>query len=149
MLSCGRSDETTGGGGGGGGCDPVLPLRMCQGQDFLTKDGPEVVVSRRESIITDPDVRGEICVMPDQLLVVVPKSAVVPLAVSVVAQTRPRGGGGSALLLLVDMSTEPLDDDGLDIIISGRESTVMISDVCRDIFVEPDQLLAVVSKESV
>ena len=77
-----------------GGCDPVLPLRMCQGQDFLTKDGPEVVVSRRESIITDPDVRGEICVMPDQLPVVVPKSAVVPLAVSVVAQTRPRGGGG-------------------------------------------------------
>ena len=32
---------------------------------ILTKDGPEVVVSGWESIITDPDVRGEICVMPD------------------------------------------------------------------------------------
>ena len=111
-----------------GGCDPVLPLRICQGQDFLTKDGPEVVVSGRESIMTDPDVRGEICVMPDQLPVVVLKSAMVPLAVSVVAQTRPRGGGGSNLLLPVDMSIEPLDDDGPDIIISGRESTVMISE---------------------
>ena len=80
MLSCGRSDETTGG-GGGGGCDSVLPLRMCQGQYFQTQDGLEVVVSGRESIITDPDVRGEICVMLDQLPVVVPRSAAVPLAV--------------------------------------------------------------------
>ena len=72
-----------------GGCDPVVPLHMCQGHDFLTKIGPEVVVSGRESIISDPDVHGEICVMPDQLPVVVPKSAVVPLAASVVAQTRP------------------------------------------------------------
>ena len=85
---------------------------MCQGQDFLTKDGPEVVVSGRESIITDPDVRGEICVMPDQLSVVVPKSAVVPLAVSVVAQTRPRGGGGSDLLLPVEYRTPSFDGFG-------------------------------------
>ena len=28
-----------------GGCDPVVPLRMCQGHDFLTKIGPEVVVT--------------------------------------------------------------------------------------------------------
>ena len=62
---------------------------MCQGHDFLTKIGPEVVVSRRGTIISDPDVRGEICVMPDQLPVVVPKLAAVPLATSVVAQTRP------------------------------------------------------------
>ena len=51
-----------------GGRDPVVPLRirMCQGHDFLTKIGPEVDVSGRESIISDPDVCGEICVMPDQ-----------------------------------------------------------------------------------
>ena len=75
-----------------GGCGPVVPLHMCQGHDFLTNIGPEVVVSGRESIISDPDVCGEICVMPDQLPVVVPKLAAVPLAASVVAQMRPRGG---------------------------------------------------------
>ena len=132
-----------------GGCDPVLPLRVCQGRDFLTKDGPEVIVSGQESIIPDPDVRCEICVIPDQLPVVVPKSAAVPLAVSVVTQTRPRGGCGSNLLLPVDMSIEPLDVDGPDVVISGRESTVMISDVGCDICVEPDQLPVVVSKEAV
>ena len=131
-----------------GGCDPVVPLRMCQGHDFIKKISPEVVVSGRESIISVPDVCDEICVMPDQLPVV-PKSAAVPLAASVVAQTRPRGGGGSNLLLPVDMSIEPLDDDGLDVIISGRESTVMKSDVSRDICVEPDQLPVVVSKVAV
>ena len=83
--------------------------------------------------------------VPDQLLVVVPKLAAVPLAISVVAQMRPRGGCGPNL----DKGIEPLDDDGLDVIISGRESTVMISDVGRDIFVEPDQLPVVVSKEAV
>ena len=75
-----------------------------------------------------------------------PKSAAVPLAVCVLAQTRRRGGSGSNLLLPVDMSIEPLDDDGPDVIISGRESTVMISDVSRDICVEPDELPVVVSK---
>ena len=44
---------------------------------------------------------------------------------------------------------ESLEDDGLDVIISGRESTAMISDVSRDICVEPDQLPVVVSKEAV
>ena len=132
-----------------GDCDSVLPLRMCQGQDFPTQDGPEVVVSGRESILTDSDVRGDICVMLDQLPVVLPKSAAVPLAVSVVAQTRPRGGGGSNLLLPVDMSIEPLDydDDGPDVIISGRESTVMISGVSPDISVQPNQRPIMVSKE--
>ena len=44
---------------------------------------------------------------------------------------------------------EFLDDDGLDVIISRRESTVMISDVSRDICVEPDQFPVVVPKEAV
>ena len=58
-------------------------------------------------------------------------------------------GDGSNLLLPVDMSIEPLDDDGPDVIIFGRESTVMKSDVSRDICVEPDQLPVVVSKVAV
>ena len=70
-------------GGGGGGCDPVLPLPVCKGQDFLVEDGPDVIVSGRESIITESDVSCEICVVSDQLPVVVPKLAAVPLAVSV------------------------------------------------------------------
>ena len=44
---------------------------------------------------------------------------------------------------------ESLDDEGLNVIISGRESTVMKSDVSRDICVEPDQLPVVVSKVAV
>ena len=69
----------------------------------------------------------------DQLPLVVPKLAAVPLAVSVVAQTRPRVGCGPDLPLPVDGSIESLDDDGLDVLLSGRESTVMILDVSRGI----------------
>ena len=60
-----------------GGCDPVLPV--CRGQDFLAVDGPDVIVSGRESIIAKSDVSCEICVVSDQLPVVVPKLAAVPL----------------------------------------------------------------------
>ena len=132
-----------------GGCDPVLPPRRYRRRDFLTEDVPEVVDSGRESIIPDPDVCGGICVMPDRIPVVVPKSTVVPLTASVVTQTRPRGGCGSNLLLLVDRRIEPLDGDGPYVLISGRESAMMISDVGRDICVEPDQLPVVVSEEAV
>ena len=73
-----------------GGCDPVLPLPVCKGQDFLAEDGPDVIRS---------DVSCEICVVSDQLPVVVPKLAEVPLAVSLVAQTRPRVSCGPDLPL--------------------------------------------------
>ena len=132
-----------------GGCDPVLPLPVCKGQDFLAVDGPDVIVSGRESIITKSDVSCEICVVSDQLPVVVPKLAAVPLAVSVVVQTRPQVGCGPDLPLPVDEGMESLNDDGLDAILSGRESTMVISDVSRCICVEPDQLPVVVSKEAV
>ena len=56
----------------------------------------------------------------DQLPVVVPKLTAVPLAVSVVAQTRPQVGCGPDLPLPVDKGVGSLDDDGLDVIISGR-----------------------------
>ena len=98
-------------------------MPVCKGQDFLAEDGPDVIVSGRESIITESDVSCEICVVSDQLPVVVPKLASVQLAVSVVAQTRPRVGCGPDLPLPVEKGMESLDDDGLDVIIS----TVMIS----------------------
>ena len=101
-----------------GGCDPVLPRRMCRGRDVLMEDGPAVVDSGRESIVPDPDVCGGICVMSNCIPIVVPKSAAVPLADSMVTQMRPRGGCGSNLLLPVDRSIEPLDDDAPDVLIS-------------------------------
>ena len=84
------------------GCDPVLPQHMCRGQDVLTEDGPAAVDSRREFIVPDTDVGSGIYVMPDCIPTVVPKSAAVPQATSVVTQTRPQGGCGSNLLLPVD-----------------------------------------------
>ena len=72
-----------------GGCDSVLPRRMCRGRDVLTEDGPAAVDSRRESIVPDTDVCGGIYVMPDCITIVLPKSAAMPQAASVVAQTRP------------------------------------------------------------
>ena len=33
------------------------PLPVCKGQDFLAEDGTDVIVSGRESIITESDVR--------------------------------------------------------------------------------------------
>ena len=55
------------------GCDPFLPLTACKGQEFLVEDGPDVIVSGRESIITESDVSCEICVVSDLFPVVVPK----------------------------------------------------------------------------
>ena len=48
----------------------------------------------------------------------------------------------------MDEGQESVDDDGLDVIFSGRESTVNISDVNHDICVEPDQCPVVVPKEA-
>ena len=126
-----------------GGCDPVLTLPVCKGQDFLVEDGPDVIVSGREFIILESDVRCEICVVSDQLLVVEPKLAAVPLAVSVIAQMRPRVGCGPDLPLPVDKGMVSLDEDGL------VWSIVRIADVSRGICVELDQLPVVISKEAV
>ena len=49
----------------------------------------------------------------------------------------------------MDEGRESLNDDGLDVILSGRESTMRISNVSCVICVEPDQLPVVVSKEAV
>ena len=81
----------------------------------------------------------------DQGPAVVPKLAAMLLAVPVVVQTRPQVGCGPNLPLPVDEGKDSLDDDGLDVIFSGWESTVNISDVSHDICVEP----VVVPKEAV
>ena len=112
------------------------------------EDGLDDIVSGRESIIKRSDVRWEICVVSDQGPVFVPKLAAVPLAVPVVVQTRTQVGCGPDLPLPVDEGQESLDDDGLDVIFSGRESTWKISDVGHDICVELDQCPVVVPKEA-
>ena len=131
------------------GCDPDLPLPVYKGQESLREDGPDDIVSGRESIIKRSDVRRKICVVSDQLLVVVPKLAAVPLAVSVVTHTRPRVGWSPDLPLPVDEGRESLHEDGLDVILSGRESTLRLSNVSRGICVEPDLLPVVMSADAV
>ena len=69
-----------------------------------------------------------------------------PLAVSVVTQTRPQVGRGKDLPLLADEGRESLPEDGLDVIISGWESTVRMSDVSRGICVVSDQLPVVMPR---
>ena len=86
---------------------------------------------------------------PDCIPTVVPKLAAVPQAASAVAQTRPRGGCGSNLLLPADRSIEPLDDDAPDVLISGKEPAEIVSDVDSDVCVVPTQLPVVVSVETV
>ena len=70
----------------------------------------------------------------DQLPVVMPRLAAVLLAVSVVVKTRP----GVGLSLPVDEERESLPEDGLDVILSGRESTVRMSIVSGGICEESD-----------
>ena len=101
-------------------------------------------MSGRESNVAESDVSHEICVVSDQFPVVAPKLAAVPLAISVVDQTRPRVGRGQDSPLLVDEGRESLPEDGLDVILSGRESAVRMSS--RDICVVSDQLPVVMPR---
>ena len=114
-----------------------MVLTQGKGRDFLAGDAPEVIESGRESKVAESDVSPEIGVVSDQLPVVMPRLAAVPLAVSVVAQTRPRVGRGPDLPLLLDGGRESFPEESPDVILSGRESTVWMSDVNRDICVEP------------
>ena len=66
-----------------GGCDPVLPLPILRGRDFRAVDDPDVIMSGQVSKVAELDVGREICVVSDQLPVVMPRLAAVPLAVSV------------------------------------------------------------------
>ena len=71
------------------------------------------VDTRRISIDQDTDVVSGIYVMPDCIPAVMPMLAAAPQAASEVAQTRHRGDCNVNLLLPVDGSIEPLDDDAL------------------------------------
>ena len=76
-----------------------------------------------------------------------PTLAAVPQATSEVAQTRPRGDCSLNLLLPVDGSIEPLDDDAPDVLSAGREPAG--SEVGSDVWVVPDLLPAAVSVRTV
>ena len=86
---------------------------------------------------------------PELLPVVMSTDAMEPLAVPVVALTRSWVDGSPDLPLLVDEGRESLHEDGLGVIISGRESTMRLSNVSRGICVEPDLLLVVMSTDAV
>ena len=131
------------------GWSPDLPLLVAEGRESLHDDSLDVILSGRESTMRMSNVSRDICVEPDHLPVVAPKLAVVPLAIPVVAQTRPRVDWGLDLPLPMDEGRESLHDDAVDVIFSERASTVRLSDVSRDICVTPDHLPDVVSKEAV
>ena len=76
--------------------------------------------------------------MPDCVPVVRPMLAAAPQAASEVAQTRPRGDCSMNLLLPVDGSINPLDDDAPEVLSSGREPAGGSSEVGRDVCVVPD-----------
>ena len=111
------------------GCDPASPRRLCRGRDVLMEDSMVAVDTRRISIAQDPDVVSGIHVMPDCVPAVMPMLAAAPQAASEVAQTRPRGDCSINLLLPVDGSIEPLDDDAPQVLSSGREPVQKLAEM--------------------
>ena len=97
----------------------------------------EAMVSGRVSKVVDPDVRRGIQMEPEILPVVLSTDDVEPMAVPVVALTRSR-------LERTLVVARPVDE-----ILSGRESNVGMSDVSRDICMEPDLLPVVMSTDDV
>ena len=106
------------------------------------------VDSRRISIAQETDVVSGIHMMPD-CIPAVTMWAAASQAASEVAQTRPRGDCCVNLLLPVDGSIEPLDDDAPDVLASGREPSGGRSEVGRDVCVIPDLLPTAVSVRTV
>ena len=86
-------------------CDPALPLPMYKGQESLMEDGPDDIISGRESAVMISDVGRDICVEPDQLPVVVSEEAVGPLAFTAVDLTRSQGGGALVVARPADAET--------------------------------------------
>ena len=104
------------------------------------------VDTRRMSIASDTDVVSEIHVMSDCIPTATPMLAAA--AASEVAQTRPQGDCSVNLLLPVDGSIEPFNDDAPDVLASGKKpagSSKVGSDVC----VVPDLLPTAVSVRTV
>ena len=103
------------------GCDPASTRRLRRGRDVLMEDSMVEVDARRISIAQETDVVSGIYVMSDCIPGVMPMLAAAPQAASEVTQTRPRGNCSVNLLLPVDGSIEPLDDDAPVVVSSGRE----------------------------
>ena len=101
------------------GCDPDLPLPVDKGKESLVADGPDVIVSGRMLNVKISDVSRGICAVPDQFLVVVPKTAVEPLVLPVVVMTRSQAGCAPALTLPVDEEKNSQVEVGPDML-SGR-----------------------------
>ena len=131
------------------GCDPASPRWLRRGRDVLMEDSMVAVDTRRISIVKDLDVVSGIHVMPDCVPTVMPMLAVTPQAASEVAQTRPRGDCRMNLLLLVNGSMEPLNDDAPEVLSSGREPAGGSSEVGSDVCVVPNPLPTAVSMRTV
>ena len=94
-------------------------------------------MSGRESTVEMLDVNCGICMEPDFLTVVISTDDVEPMAVPVVALTRSRVEGPLVVAWPVN------------VILSGRESTIEMLDVNRGICKEPDFLPVVMSTDDV
>ena len=127
------------------GFDPASPRRLRRGRDVLMEDSMVALDNRQISIAQDPDVVNGIHVTPDCVPAVMPILAATPQAASEVAQTRPRGDCGMNLLLPVDGSIEPLNDDAPEVLSSGREPAAGSSEAGRDVCVVLDLLQTAVS----
>ena len=107
---------------------PVVTLTRSRVEGPLVVARPmDVIFPGRESTVEMSDVNRGICMESDFLPVVMSTVDVGPLAISVVAQTRPRVGRGPDLV--VAEGRESLPAYGLDVILSGQEYTVGMSDV--------------------
>ena len=107
------------------------------------------ILPRPELNEESSDVERDIYDVRDEFSVGIDKTAVEPLCLPVVVQTRPQVGCDPDLPLPVDKGKESLVEDGPDIIFSGRKLNVKISDVSRGICVVPDQFPVVVPKKAV
>ena len=129
--------------------ESLCPLVVAQTRPKEGCDPMMAVDTRRVSIDQDTDVVRGIYVMPDCIPAVMPMLAAAPQAASEVAQRRHRGDCSVNLLLPVDGSIEPLDDDASEVLSAGREPAGGRSEVGSDVCVVQDLLPTVVSVRTV
>ena len=86
-----------------------------------------MILPRPELDEESSDVERDVCDVPDEFPVGIDQTAVEPLCLSVVIQTRPQFGCDPDLPLPVDKGKESLVEDGPDVIFSGGKLNVKIS----------------------
>ena len=134
-------------------------LYMTDGMDLmrptahrLSRSEISVDVETRTHVDNDPDDPDQVDIgrdvrgLEDAVPVMFDRTAVVPLALPVVVQTRPQVGCDPDLPLAVYKGQESLMEDGPGDIVSGRESIIKRSDVRRELCVVSDQDPVVVPK---